>query len=78
MSDETFPVYISCMSTDPFTGRSLSCCFVELATKAQADQDLSQLNEINIMGHPMKISRESQSPKVDRADLIFTMDSRTR
>lgn len=43
------------MSTDPYTGRNPSYCFVELETKEQADQAMQELNGNNILGRPVKI-----------------------
>jgi RNA recognition motif-containing protein len=43
------------MSLDPFTGRNPSYCFVELATKEQADRAMELLNGELILGRPVKV-----------------------
>ena len=63
------------MSTDPYTGRNPSYCFVELRTKAQADQAMYELKGRTILGRPVKIGlgvakpnrrsrREQQEPYI--------------
>lgn len=42
-------------STDPFTGRNPSYCFVELSTREQADQAITQLTGRNIRGRDVKV-----------------------
>jgi len=43
------------MSTDPYTGRNPSYCFVELETKDQADKAMHELNGQDVLGQPVKI-----------------------
>ena len=43
------------MSIDPFTGRNPSYCFVELASKEQADNAMAELNGKDMLGRPVKI-----------------------
>ena len=43
------------MSTDLYSGRNLSYCFVELRTKTQADQAMHKLNGRSFLGRPIKI-----------------------
>lgn len=43
------------MSTDPYTGRNPSYCFVELATKEQADRAMLELNGNDLLGRPIKL-----------------------
>lgn len=43
------------MSIDPYTGRNPSYCFVELATKEQANRALLELNGKDILGRPVKV-----------------------
>ncbi len=43
------------MSIDPYTGRNPSYCFVELATKEQADRAMLELNGKDLLGRPVKV-----------------------
>ena len=43
------------MSIDPYSGRNPSYCFVELATKEQADRAMLELNGRDILGRPVKL-----------------------
>ena len=43
------------MSIDPYTGRNPSYCFVEVATKEQADQAMRELNGKGFLGRPVKV-----------------------
>ena len=43
------------MSIDPFTGRNPSYCFVDLASKEQADHAMAELNGKDMLGRPVKI-----------------------
>ncbi len=43
------------MSTDPFTGRNPSYCFVELQTQKQAEQAIRELNGKDLVGRPVKV-----------------------
>ena len=57
------------MSIDPYSGRNPSYCFVELATKKQADQAMLELNGKEILGRPVKLgpgiarSRNNRPPE---------------
>ena len=57
------------MSIDPFTGRNPSYCFVELITKAQADEAMRELNGRKVLGRPVKIGPGvAKSNKRSRTD----------
>jgi len=43
------------ISTDPFTGRCPSYCFVELATKQHADLAIEQLNGTEMLGRNVNV-----------------------
>lgn len=43
------------MSIDPYSGRNPSYCFVELATKEQADRAMLELNGRELLGRPIKL-----------------------
>lgn len=43
------------MSIDPYSGRNPSYCFVELATKEQADRAMLELNGKECLGRPVKV-----------------------
>ena len=43
------------MSIDPYSGRNPSYCFVELATKEQADRAMMELNSRELLGRPIKL-----------------------
>ena len=43
------------MSIDPYSGRNPSYCFVELATKEQADRALLELDGKEMLGRPLKL-----------------------
>lgn len=43
------------MSIDPYSGRNPSYCFVELATKEQADRATLELNGRELLGRPVKL-----------------------
>ena len=43
------------MSIDPYTGRNPSYCFVEIATKGQADRAMRELNGKELLGRPVKV-----------------------
>ncbi|KAI9765709.1 MAG: hypothetical protein M1840_007142 [Geoglossum simile] len=43
------------ISIDPFTGRNSSYCFVELATKEEADRAMLELNGKELLGRPVNI-----------------------
>jgi RNA recognition motif-containing protein len=40
---------------DPFTGRNPSYCFVELASKDQAERAMVELDGHDLMGRPIKV-----------------------
>ncbi|KAL3477620.1 hypothetical protein BJX99DRAFT_225837 [Aspergillus californicus] len=44
------------ISTDPFNGRNPPYCFVEFATKEEADQAMEDLNGRDFLGRPVKIN----------------------
>lgn len=44
------------MSTDPFTGRNPSYCFVDLETAEVASQAMAELNGKEVLGRPVKIN----------------------
>ncbi|KAL1883711.1 hypothetical protein Plec18167_002718 [Paecilomyces lecythidis] len=43
------------ISIDPFTGRNPSYCFVELASKEQAERAMTELDGKDLLGRPVKI-----------------------
>ena len=43
------------MSIDPFSGRNPSYCFVELATKEEADRAILEMNGKECLGRPIKV-----------------------
>jgi len=55
------------MSMDPFTGRNPSYCFVEFASKEQADSAIESLNGTNLLGRVVKanscVPRSRKRPK---------------
>ncbi|KAJ3865157.1 hypothetical protein EV359DRAFT_63400 [Lentinula novae-zelandiae] len=52
---EAYPVEHIDISIDPFTGRNLSYCFVELLTKEDAERAMERLNGQMFMGRPLKV-----------------------
>jgi len=59
------------MSTDPYTGRNPSYCFVELKTKAQADKAMHELDGQDVLGRPVKVgpgvtSSNRRTPRQER------------
>ncbi|CAF9942587.1 MAG: hypothetical protein ALECFALPRED_009829 [Alectoria fallacina] len=52
-----YPVEHINMSIDPYSGRNPSYCFVELATKEQADRAMLELNGRELLGRPLKLGR---------------------
>lgn len=44
------------MSTDPFTGRNPSYCFIDLETEEDCGRALNELNGKEILGRPVKIN----------------------
>ncbi|KAL8811132.1 MAG: hypothetical protein Q9200_002042 [Gallowayella weberi] len=51
------------MSTDPYSGRNPSYCFVELTTKSQADNAMRELSGKLVLGRPVKIGPGLAAPK---------------
>ncbi|KAK0202843.1 RNA recognition motif-containing protein [Desarmillaria ectypa] len=43
------------ISIDPFTGRNLSYCFVDLQSKEEANRAMADLNQRDFLGRPVKI-----------------------
>ena len=43
------------MSVDPYSGRNPSYCFIELATKEQADRAMLSMNGKELLGRPIKV-----------------------
>ncbi|KAK0446669.1 hypothetical protein EV421DRAFT_211317 [Armillaria borealis] len=43
------------ISIDPFTGRNLSYCFVDLESREEADRAMAELNQRDFLGRPVKI-----------------------
>lgn len=44
------------ISTDPFTGRNPSYCFVDLDTPEEAQRAMSELNGVDVLGRAVRIS----------------------
>ncbi|KAJ9601963.1 hypothetical protein H2200_013522 [Cladophialophora chaetospira] len=44
------------ISTDPFTGRNPSYCFVDLDTVEEAQRAMSELNGVDVLGRPLRVS----------------------
>ena len=55
-TDNAFQVAQINMSTDPFTGRNPSYCFVDLETADAATRAMSELNGKEVLGRPVKIN----------------------
>ncbi|GAD94512.1 ribonucleoprotein, putative [Paecilomyces variotii No. 5] len=75
------------ISIDPFTGRNPSYCFVELATKEQAERAMTELEGKDLLGRPVKIRpgvakssndrllpRGESSPIADKTAAPFAFD----
>ena len=60
------------MSTDPYTGRNPSYCFVELGTKEQADRAMLELNGNDLLGRPIKLGPGVASSRNRRPGDHFT------
>jgi RNA recognition motif-containing protein len=56
------------MSTDPFTGRNPSYCFVELGTPEEANRAMGELNGRAVMGRPVKINVNTPKRDKDRSE----------
>ena len=55
------------ISIDPFTGRNPSYCFVELATKEQADRAMVELDGKDLQGRPIRIKPGVAKSAQDRS-----------
>ncbi|EED15566.1 ribonucleoprotein, putative [Talaromyces stipitatus ATCC 10500] len=55
------------ISIDPFTGRNPSYCFVELATKEQADRAMVELDGKDLQGRPVRIKPGVAKSAQDRS-----------
>ncbi|OKL61857.1 hypothetical protein UA08_03045 [Talaromyces atroroseus] len=70
------------ISVDPFTGRNPSYCFVELATKEQADRAMVELDGNDFQGRPVRIkpgvAKSSSSSSQDRSTLRSSQNSPSR
>ncbi|KAI1615237.1 hypothetical protein EDD36DRAFT_179485 [Exophiala viscosa] len=44
------------ISTDPFTGRNLSYCFVDLGSADEAARAITELNGVDVLGRSLKVS----------------------
>ena len=55
-TDNGFKVAQVDMSTDPFTGRNSSYCFVDLDTAEEAARAIAELNGMELLGRPAKIN----------------------
>ncbi|KIW93042.1 uncharacterized protein Z519_06891 [Cladophialophora bantiana CBS 173.52] len=44
------------MSTDPFTGRNPSYCFVDVESPEEAQRAMSELNGMDVLGRPVRVS----------------------
>ncbi|KAL8686350.1 MAG: hypothetical protein Q9224_005473 [Gallowayella concinna] len=51
------------MSTDPYSGRNPSYCFVELTTKSQADDAMQELSGKTVLGRPVKLGPGVAAPR---------------
>ena len=71
------------MSIDPFSGRNPSYCFVELATKEEADRAILEMNGKECLRRPIKVgpgvarSRNKRpQPESDRLSNVSRDDAR--
>ena len=55
------------MSTDPYSGRNPSYCFVELGSKSEADQAMRDLSGKPLLGRPVKLGPGIASHKKRKA-----------
>lgn len=55
-NDNGFAVTQLTMSTDPFTGRNPSYCFVDLESGEECNRATSELNGKELLGRPVKIN----------------------
>ncbi|KIW67953.1 hypothetical protein PV04_03932 [Phialophora macrospora] len=51
-----FNVVSVSMSTDPFTGRNPSYCFVDLDSAEEAQRAMSELNGVDVLGRALRVS----------------------
>ncbi|KAL8991988.1 MAG: hypothetical protein Q9169_007469 [Polycauliona sp. 2 TL-2023] len=58
------------MSTDPYTGRNPSYCFVELPSKSQAEVAMKELSGQLLLGRPVKIGPGLASSKKPSFDYV--------
>ncbi|KAL8693541.1 MAG: hypothetical protein Q9218_001666 [Villophora microphyllina] len=64
------------MSTDPYTGRNPSYCFVELKGSNMAEQAINELNGILVLGRPVKIGPGAARSKAKRPQDRSARDAR--
>ena len=55
-TDNGFTIVNTIMSTDPFTGRNPSYCFVDLETPEEATKAMNQLNGSDVLGRAVRIN----------------------
>lgn len=55
-ADQGFDVVNVSISTDPFSGRNPSYCFVDLATPEEAQRAIAELNGIEVLGRSLRVS----------------------
>jgi RNA recognition motif-containing protein len=55
-TDQGFNVVNVSISTDPFTGRNPSYCFVDLASADEAQRAIAELNGIEVLGRNLRVS----------------------
>lgn len=66
------------ISVDPFTGRNPSYCFVELATKEQADRAMLELDGKDLQGRPIRIKPGVAKSSQDRSTVRSPQSSPSR
>lgn len=64
------------MSIDPYSGRNPSYCFVELVSKEQADQAMSELSGKPILGRPVRLGPGVARSTVKHSRAESTGDAR--
>jgi RNA recognition motif-containing protein len=55
-TDKGFNVVNVSISTDPFTGRNPSYCFVDLDSPDEAQRAIAELNGVDVMGRSLRVS----------------------
>ncbi|KAK0188891.1 hypothetical protein F5146DRAFT_1140459 [Armillaria mellea] len=60
------------ISIDPFTGRNLSYCFVDLESREEADRAMADLNQRDFLGRPVKVG-PGKAKKGPRPPKIFPL-----